>query len=175
MDTVIRGVAVYLVLLIVTRLTGRRSLAQITPFDVVLLLIIAETVQNAMVGDDPSMTNAVLLIITLALVDVLLAWAKGRFGLVRDLVEGRPTVLMTDGMPDMRALRMARVDLSDLLQAARELHGLGRLADIEAAVLETDGAISIIPRQAADGPSPPGDGPDPAAGEADPDPERNTA
>jgi uncharacterized membrane protein YcaP (DUF421 family) len=148
METVLRALAVYFVLLTVTRLTGRRSLAQITPFDVVLLLIIAETVQQAMVGDDASMTNAVVLIVTLATIDIVLACAKERFAVVRDLVEGRPTVLIAAGVPDTRALRMARVGLADIMQAARQSHGLRRLEDIEAAVLEIDGAISIIPRQA---------------------------
>jgi uncharacterized membrane protein YcaP (DUF421 family) len=146
-ETVIRAAAVYLVVLMLTRLTGRRSLAQITPFDVVLLLIIAETVQQAMVGDDTSFTNAVVLIVTLCTIDVVLAWAKERFTLVKDVVEGRPTVLMSGGEPDLRTMRRARIGLEEVMQAARQSHGLRRLDEIEAAVLEIDGAISIIPRQ----------------------------
>lgn len=147
METVFRGAIVYIMLLTVTRLTGRRSLAQITPFDVVLLLIIAETVQQSMLGDDMSITNAIVLIVSLATIDVALAWAKDRWPFARNWIEGRPTILMSDGKPDLQALRRARVGLPDVMQAARQTHGLATLDEVEAAILEIDGAISIIPRQ----------------------------
>lgn len=147
MDSVLRAVAVYAFLLAATRLTGRRTLAQTTPFDLVLLLIIAETTQQALLGDDFSITNAAVLIATLFATDVLLAFLKGRSRRIASWLDGHPTVLMSNGEPDLHALRRSRVGIDEILEAARMQHGLKTLRDIEAAVLETSGGISIIPRK----------------------------
>lgn len=147
MDAVLRGVAVYFVLLVVTRLSGRRTLAQTTPFDFVLLLIIAETTQQALLGDDFSITNAFVLIVTLFLTDILLAYFKQWAPTAELVLDGTPTVLMSRGEPDAEALDRARVSLSDILENAREKHGLQRLEDIEAVVLEVGGSLSIIPKE----------------------------
>lgn len=146
METVLRGAVVYLVLLVVTRLAGRRSLAQSSAFDLVLLLVLSETVQQALLNADASMTAAGLLVLTLVTLDVALAWAKTHWHAVGDLLDGRPTVLVIQGQPQWDALRRARITLPDVMQSARQSHGLGRFAQIEAAVLEVDGTISIIPR-----------------------------
>ena len=146
MDSVIRGISIYFILLIATRLTGRRTMAQMTPFDMVLLLIIAETTQQALLGDDFSITNATVLITTLFATDVVLAWLKGRSKRVESLLDGNPTVLISEGEIDEEAMRRARVAMGDLLEAARAQHGLRTLADIDAAVLEVSGGISIIPK-----------------------------
>ncbi|MFC3630854.1 DUF421 domain-containing protein [Paracoccus angustae] len=147
MDSVVRGVAVYVVLLIATRLSGRRTMAQMTPFDFVLLLIIAETTQQALLGDDFSITNAAILIVTLFATDVLLAWVKARSDRAASILDGNPTVLISRGRIDEEAMRRARVGVGDLLEAARAQHGLKTLDDIDAAVLEVSGGISIIPRK----------------------------
>ena len=147
MDWVIRGIAIYAILLIATRLTGRRTLAQMTPFDMVLLLIIAETTQQALLGDDFSITNAAVLIVTLFATDVVLAWLKGHSKRAASLLDGNPTVLISDGRMDHEAMRRSRVGVGDVLEAARAQHGLKTLADIDAAVLEVSGGISIIPKQ----------------------------
>ncbi|MDH2327213.1 DUF421 domain-containing protein [Cereibacter sp. SYSU M97828] len=146
MDSVIRGIAVYFVLLTVTRLSGRRTLAQATPFDFVLLLIIAETTQQALLGDDFSITNAFILILTLFVTDVLLAYAKGWSPRLALWLDGAPTVLISCGKIDAHAMRRARVSVEDVLEAARQQQGLATLAQIDAAVLEASGAISIIPK-----------------------------
>jgi uncharacterized membrane protein YcaP (DUF421 family) len=146
-DSVIRGVAVYLVLLIVLRLSGRRTLAQMTPFDLILLLIIAETSQQALLGDDFSIINSVVLIVTLCSVDILLSYLKRSSPRVERLLDGAATVLISRGEPDAHALRRARVDLEDVMDAAREQHGLERLDQIKFAVLEVSGTISIVPTE----------------------------
>lgn len=146
MDSVIRGLAIYAILLVATRLSGRRTLAQMTPFDLVLLLIIAETTQQALLGDDFSITNAVVLIVTLFATDVLLAWLKGRSRRAASLLDGHPTVLISDGRIDADAMRRSRVSVGDVLEAARSQHGLKALSDIDAAILEVSGGISIIPK-----------------------------
>ncbi|NDV49273.1 MULTISPECIES: DUF421 domain-containing protein [unclassified Salipiger] len=147
MDSVIRGVAVYAFLLIAMRITGRRTLAQATPFDFVLLLIIAETTQQALLGDDFSISNSIILILTLFLVDVLLSFAKRSSSSLAEWLDGTPTVLISGGRIDGEAMRRARVSVADILEAARLQHGIKTLDDIEAAVLETSGGISIIPKE----------------------------
>lgn len=151
MESVLRGLAIYAVLLLITRLSGRRTLAQITAFDFVLLLIIAETTQQALLGDDFSFTNAVVLIVTLFLTDVILSHAKRRWPGVARWLDGVPTVLMSGGRLDREALARCRIEVEDILEAARSQQGLKSLAEIDCAVLEVGGAISIIPREGAGG------------------------
>lgn len=147
MDSVLRGAAVYFILLIVLRLSGRRTTAQMTPFDLVLLLIVAETTQQALLGDDFSITNAAVLIVTLFTIDIVLAHVKQWLPKVGLLIDGTPTVLVCDGKPDARALARSRVSLEDILAAAREQQGLERLDQIKFAILEAGSGISVIPRR----------------------------
>ncbi|MBI1402482.1 MAG: DUF421 domain-containing protein [Porphyrobacter sp.] len=149
MDSIIRGAAVYLVLLVIMRLSGRRTLAQSTPFDFVLMLIIAETTQQALLGDDFSITNAALLIVTLIMLDIGFSYLKRWSPRLSRMIEGVPTVLILDGVVDHRALRLARVDVGDILVAARSQHGIETLEKIRHAILESDSGISIIPRNAS--------------------------
>jgi len=146
MDSVIRGIAVYFFLLIVIRLSGRRSLAEITAFDFVLLLIISETTQQAMLGEDFSLVNAFLLILTLFVTDIVLSYIKEWSPKTATLVDGTPTVLISLGKADREALKRTRVSLDEVMEAAREQHGLEKLDQIKFAVLEIGGNISIIPR-----------------------------
>ncbi|MCX2721559.1 DUF421 domain-containing protein [Roseibium salinum] len=147
MESVLRGLAVYVVLLVVTRLSGRRTMAQITPFDFVLLLIVAETTQQALLGFDYSITNAVIVIVTLFGSDIAFSYIKQLSPRSAYLLNGVPTVLISRGEPDFAALRRARVSLDDVLESARQQHGLGRLDEVEFAVLEIGGNLSIIPRK----------------------------
>ena len=147
MDSVIRGVSVYVILLIIVRLSGRRTLAQMTAFDFVLLLIVAETTQQALLGDDFSITNAILLILTLFTIDIGLSYLKEWLPPARTLIDGTPTVLISSGKVDEHALRRARLNKEDILAAAREQQGLQRLDQIDFAVLETGGGISVMPKK----------------------------
>lgn len=146
MESVVRGAAVYLILLVILRLSGRRTLAETTVFDFVLLLIVAETTQQALLGDDFSITNAAVLIVTLIGLDILMSYVKRWFPIADRLLEGSPTVLIRDGKLDRFAMRRARLDEGDILSAARSKHGLRNLAEIEHAVLERDSGISVIPK-----------------------------
>lgn len=147
MESVFRGLAIYLILLVIMRLSGRRTLAQMTAFDFVLLLIIAETTQQALLGDDFSLINAVILIVTLFTIDIVLSYLKQWAPAAGRVIDGVPTVLISLGEPDMRALRRARVGLDDVLEAARQQHGLERLDQIKFAILEVGGNISIVPAE----------------------------
>jgi uncharacterized membrane protein YcaP (DUF421 family) len=147
MDAVFRGAAVYLVLLAVTRISGRRSMAEVTPFDFVLLLIIAETTQQALLGDDFSITNSFILIATLFSIDILLSYIKAWAPNLAAAIDGTPTVLISNGEPDEEALREARVSMDDILATARQQHGLKRLDEIDSAVLEVSGGVSVVPKE----------------------------
>ena len=147
MESVIRGAAIYLVVLIIIRISGRRTMAELTPFDFVLLLIVAETTQQALLGDDFSITNAVILIVTLFLIDIILSHLKTWIPSLGPVLDGTPTVLIRDGKVNQRALKRARVSEDDILVAARHQQGLENMGEVKHAVLETDSGISVIPRK----------------------------
>ena len=146
MDTIIRAAAVYFFLLVVFRLAGKRTLAQATPFDLVLLLTISEAVQNAMTRTDQSLTGAFGVVLTLVGLDIALSILKSKSRTFDRLLDDVPVVLVQDGQPLAERMRRARVDESDILKAARELQGLERLEQVRYAVLERDGQISIVPK-----------------------------
>jgi uncharacterized membrane protein YcaP (DUF421 family) len=147
METVIRGAVIYVVLLVILRLSGRRTLAQMTAFDLVLVMICAETTQQALLADDFSITNAIILVVTLFTLDIALSYVKERWPFAGKVLDGVPTILVSDGKPDERAMQRSRVDIDDIMHAARNKQGLERLDQIRFAVLEAGGEITIIPRQ----------------------------
>jgi uncharacterized membrane protein YcaP (DUF421 family) len=147
MESVIRAAVIYFFLMVLFRIIGKRSLGQITTFDFVLLLIISEAVQNGMVGEDYSVTNAVLLVLTLTTADIGLSLLKQYAPRVGRFLEGTPVILLENGQPYHDRLRKARVDEDDILTAARQHMGLERLDQIRYAVLERNGGISIIPKE----------------------------
>lgn len=147
METVLRGVGIYVMLLVVFRIAGRRTLNQATTFDFVLLLIIGETTQQALLGNDFSLTNAFLLVITLIGIDIGLSLLKLRSVKLDQLIDGVPLIIVEDGRLLKQRMAKARIDEYDVLTAARESQGLERLEQIKYAVLETNGGISIIPHQ----------------------------
>lgn len=147
MDSVIRATIVYIVLLVLFRLSGKRTLAQVTTFDFVLLLIISEATQQALVDGDNSMTNAFLLVSTLVGLNILFSEIKQRFKAAEHVLDGAPLLLVEHGNPLHDRMQKERVDVDDVLDAAREGHGLERLEQIKYAVLERNGKISIIPAE----------------------------
>ncbi len=146
MDSILRAAALYLVLLVLFRIAGRRSLTDITTFDLLLLMIIGEATQQALLGDDFSLVNAVLVIITLIVIDVGLSLLKLRHPKLDTLIEGSPTLIVEYGRPlHARLAEEARLREEDILLAARETQGLERMEQIRFAILEKNGKISIIP------------------------------
>lgn len=146
MDAVLRSLAVYVVLMLVFRVAGKRSLAQITTFDFVLLLVIGEATQQALLGDDFSITNAALVIVTLIGLDIALSLLQKRFVFLGKWMDDVPLLLVENGNVLQKRLDKSRISESDILQAAREMQGLERMDQIKYAVLERTGQISIIPR-----------------------------
>jgi uncharacterized membrane protein YcaP (DUF421 family) len=147
MDIVFKPILLYAFLFLLFRLTGKRSLGQITTFDFVLLLIIGEAVQQGLVGRDYSMVGAMGFVTVLVFIDVALSLANRKFPKVAKWLEGTPLVIVHDGKLLEQRMKMERVDESDVLQAARAVQGLEKLEQIKYAVLERDGSISVIPKE----------------------------
>jgi uncharacterized membrane protein YcaP (DUF421 family) len=146
MESIIRGLAVYTFLLVVFRASGKRTLSEATAFDLVLLLIISETTQQAMVDSDHSMTNGAILILTLVCADIFLAQLKGWIPAFDPILDGTAVILMRDGKILHERLKRERVDSNEILEAAREQLGLETLDQVKLAVLERSGQISVVPR-----------------------------
>ena len=148
MEPVLRGAATYLIVWFIFRLAGKRTLAQITTFDAVLLLIISETTQAALIDEDHSMTNSVLLILTMLGLDILLSELKQHIPAIQKIMDGTPMLILDPNGLKQDKMDRERVDRHDILHAARDLQGLGTMDEIEYAVLETTGEITIIPKEA---------------------------
>ncbi|HET9241585.1 MAG TPA: YetF domain-containing protein [Oligoflexus sp.] len=145
MDSIIRGTVTYFFVWLIFRIAGKRSLAETTTFDFVLLLIISETVQSALNQNDNSLTNSFLIIITLVGLDILLSVVGYRVPRFNHLMNSRPVLIVENGKPVKERMAAARIEVDDILASAREHHGLERMDQIKFAVLETHGGISIIP------------------------------
>ncbi len=146
MDVILRAVLVYLFLLVLFRLAGRTTLAQISSFDLVLLLIVAEVTGPAMLGDDISLTGAFLAGITLIGMGLLFTTLTNRSEDLDRWVDDRPLVIIEDSRVIGDRLKKSRVDMDDVMEQARAAQELERLDQIKYAVLESSGSISIIPK-----------------------------
>jgi uncharacterized membrane protein YcaP (DUF421 family) len=142
---VVNTAAIYLLLLLIFRIAGRRSLAETSTFDLVLLLIIGETTQEAMVGSDDSVLSAAVAILTLVSLDMGMSYLRKIFPAFDHLIEGRPVLLIRDGEVQEFALTANSLDHEDVKEAARLSHGLDKMEDVRQATLERDGQISIVP------------------------------
>lgn len=147
MESVTHGIVIYVFLLVVFRLSGKRTLAQTSPFDLILLLIVSETTQQAMVDDDHSIINALILIVTLAGMSVVLSICKHRSRRMNRWLDGVPVTLVASGKLQQKAMDDARIDVADILAAARTTQGLEYIEDVRLATLENDGHISIVPER----------------------------
>ncbi|KFC79988.1 DUF421 domain-containing protein [Buttiauxella agrestis] len=145
MDMVLRAVAIYLILMVVFKIAGRRALLQMTSFDLILLLIISEATQQALLGDDFSVTGAMLTIVTLIVVDMLFGLIKKYLPGADDFLDNTPVILVENGYLFQDKMKKADISCDDILLTARVDHGLTRLAEIKFAILERNGHISIIP------------------------------
>ena len=146
MDAVLRATAIYLGLLVILRLSGKRTMAQITVFDFVLLLIVAEATQQGLLGDDFSVTNALLVILTLIGIERTTDFLSVKSGRFDRLLEGGSLIIVEDGRPNDERLQKLRISLDDILQHARSSQGIERIDQIKYAVLERNGSISVIPK-----------------------------
>ncbi|WP_141733426.1 DUF421 domain-containing protein [Oligoflexus tunisiensis] len=148
MDSIIRGTITYFFVWLIFRIAGKRSLAETTSFDFVLLLIISETVQSALNQNDNSLTNSFLIVITLVSLDILLSVIGFRLPRFNHILNSRPVLIVENGKPIRDRMAAARIDEDDILASARETHGLESMDQIKFAILECHGGISIVPQEA---------------------------
>jgi uncharacterized membrane protein YcaP (DUF421 family) len=142
MDLVFRTVFVFLLIFVVTRAVGRRELSSMEPFDMILLVVMGDLVQQGVTQSDYSLTGATTVISTIALLTVFTAWLSYRVRRLRPVLEGEPVVLVVDGRVLDRNLRRERMTTEELEAEAR-LQQIGSLDDVRFAVLETNGKISF--------------------------------
>ena len=144
-SVVFRALLVYVLLFIILRMAGKRTLGEMTAFDLVLLLIISEAVQNALLNGDHSITGSMLVVLTLVFTDVMVSLGTNQYRFFDSVINGIPLIILENGKPLRDRMRKARLQEDDILEAARKTQGLERMEQIKYAVLETDGSISIIP------------------------------
>lgn len=143
MEIVIRAVVVFFFLWLVTRAVGRSTLGELSTFELLLYVTMGDLVQQGVTQQDYSVTAAFLAVGTFALLTVALSWTQWRFPRVRPAIAGRPVLIFADGKALEASMRRQRLSVADFLVAARE-EGIRRTADIEYAVLESDGRISFF-------------------------------
>jgi uncharacterized membrane protein YcaP (DUF421 family) len=146
MDLVIRAVVVFFFIFLVTRIVGRRQLSELEPFDLILLVVLGDLVQQGITQSDQSVTGTLIVISTIALLSLAVSWGAFRFKALRLLTEGEPIVLVHEGHPVPRNMRRERITLADIQEEARRSQ-IASIAELQWAILENDGQISCIPRK----------------------------
>ena len=144
LEIILRTALIYLAILVGLRLAGKREIGQMTVFDLVVLLLISNAVQNAMVGPDTSLIGGILAAAVLLVINTVLARLRMRWPRLRRLIEGSPTLLVLHGEVIKEHMAREGIDQETLEAALRE-HGFGEVADVEMVVLEIDGSISVVP------------------------------
>ncbi len=147
MDVVLRTIVVYLLILFFTRVLGRRELSQLQPFDLILLVVIGDLIQQGVTQNDLSLTGVVLILSTIGVLQVLVSFFVYRFQRLRPLLNGEPVVIVQDGKPIERNMRRERITIDDVAEQAR-LNQIESLDQVKWAVLETSGQISFIKKDA---------------------------
>lgn len=143
---VARALIVYFTLLLMIRMSGKRTMGQFTPFDMLLVVLLGNTVQNAMIGDDISVGGGLLLAATMIAVNWLVGWLSSRNGRIESLIEGVPVLLARDGQVFKDVLRRELISHADFAKSMRAA-GCEDVGDISLAVLETDGHITLALRE----------------------------
>ena len=144
MELVIRATVIYWFLWLVVRGTGKRSLSELTPLDLLITIVLGDFVQQGVTEEDMSMTGAIIVVSTFVAWMLVGDALSRRSRRVERALEGEAVIVVRDGTPDLDRLRVERLTIEDLLGAAREA-GIGDLADVRFAVLEHDGRFSFIP------------------------------
>jgi uncharacterized membrane protein YcaP (DUF421 family) len=145
MDIVIRAAVIFAFVYLLTRLLGRRELNSLEPFDLILLIVVGDLVQQGVTQNDNSLTGAILAISTIGLLTVALSYLSFRFKRLRPVLDGEPLVLVEDGEIIEDNLRRQRLTREEIGAEAR-LEGIGAIEDVRWAILETNGRISFVKR-----------------------------
>jgi uncharacterized membrane protein YcaP (DUF421 family) len=147
-ELIFRGVVVYLVLFALLRFIGKKHVGELSPFDLVVLLIISETVDASLIGDDHSLTGGLVSAATLVAVVQIVGYVTWRFRKAERLVEGVPRILVRHGRVNDEALDEEQVTRAELIEALRR-EGQSSLTNVRFAILETDGSITLAKRRKA--------------------------
>jgi uncharacterized membrane protein YcaP (DUF421 family) len=145
MDLVIRATVIFFFIFLITRVSGRRELSALEPFDLILLIVLGDLVQQGITQSDESVTGTLIVISTITLLSVIVSWVSFRSGKVRLVTEGEPIILVQDGRIIERNLRRERLTHGDLEEQARRQQ-VASVADIRWAILEKEGTITVIPK-----------------------------
>ena len=145
-EFVLRALIIYVFVLVVLRMTGKRQVGQLAPFDLVLLLVISNAVQNSMNAGDNSVTGGVILVISLVAINGFMGFLTFRNKKLELLVEGRPQILVHNGVVDLKKLASEKMSHHELMAAVRQA-GLADLSDARFVILENNGHISVVPRR----------------------------
>jgi uncharacterized membrane protein YcaP (DUF421 family) len=143
MDLAIRSVSLYAFVFFLTRVVGRRELSSLQPFDLILLIVLGDSIQQGLTQDDYSVTGAVIVVATIAVLQVMTSYLGFRVPFLRPVLEGQPIVLVEDGKPLEKNLHRERLTTEELMEEARQ-HEIASLDEVQWAVLETSGTISFI-------------------------------
>ena len=143
---VLRACAIYALVMVLVRVSGKRAVGQFTPFDLVLLILIGNAVQNGINGGDNSLTGAAIMATTLIALKYAVAYVTSRNRKVEKFVEGVPVLLARDGQLFEAVLRRELVSREDFREALR-MNGVDDVAEVELALLETNGSISVVKKR----------------------------
>ena len=146
MDIVGRGVAIFFFVFLITRIVGRRELSSLEPFDLILLIVLGDAVQQGLTQDDYSLTGSFLAVGTIAALQMLVSYANFRFPKLRPFIDGEPIVIIQDGKPIEKNMRRERLTIDDVAEAARQ-EQIASLDEVAWAVVETSGQISFIEKK----------------------------
>src|SRR5262245_20515872 len=146
MDLTIRAVVLFFFVFLITRIIGRRELSSLEPFDLILLIVMGDAIQQGLTQDDYSVTGALIVIGTFAILQVIVSYVSFRFPRTRPVLSGEPLVIVQDGSAVETNMKRERITLEEVMVEARQQQ-VAALDDIAWAVLETSGKISVIPKK----------------------------
>jgi uncharacterized membrane protein YcaP (DUF421 family) len=143
MDLVLRAIVVFGFVLVLTRVIGKRELGSLQPFDLILLIVLGDALQQGLTQDDYSLTGSVLVVGTIAVLQVLVSWITYRFPRTRPVLEGEPIIVVQDGEVIERNVKRERLTVEEIAEEARRQQ-IAHLSEVRWAILETSGSISFI-------------------------------
>jgi uncharacterized membrane protein YcaP (DUF421 family) len=146
MDIALRSIVIFFFIYVLMRIIGRRELSSLEPFDLILLVVLGDSVQQSLTQDDYSITGAVIVISTIALLQVFVSYVNFKVPRLRSVIDGEPIVVIQDGKVIEGNARRERLTMEDIAEAAR-LQQIASLEDVQWAVLETSGELSFIEKQ----------------------------
>jgi uncharacterized membrane protein YcaP (DUF421 family) len=149
MDLAIRAVVIYFFIYLLTRVVGRRELSSLGPFDIILLVVIGDAVQQGLTQDDYSMTGTFIVVTVFAVMQVSISYLSFRFRPMRRVLEGEPIVIIQDGKPIERNLKRERLVIDEVMEQARASAQIAKMDEIQFAIIENSGAISFIQKKSS--------------------------